>query len=187
MYFAYKAGGIFLSEDMVNIGQKFFRYTIRAFLKMDYGIFAGSYGGGVYFSSNGGKKWYTKNEGIPNNTKVYSFSSMGDFIFAGTEKGVYVSDDKGDFWTKISDGITPKVNMMNNNVTSFVILDENIYCGTYLSGIYKAKLSEVEDIGLDTLRLTIKDQMTSEVLSNAQVWLRYEVKDNNFTKYFLIQ
>lgn len=180
------SSGIFLLEESLGYWTNVLtNSSILTFLCMDYGIFAGSYGGGVYFSSNGGKKWFAKNEGIPWNTKVYSYLSEGNYIFTGSEKGVYVSDDKGDFWKRMSDGIPTKANYMDNNVQALAVVGDNIFAGTFSGGVYKAKLTDVENIGLDTIRLTIKDQMTSKPIQNAEVYLRYEAKDGDFTKFIL--
>ncbi|HTO34828.1 MAG TPA: hypothetical protein VLZ72_01200, partial [Flavobacterium sp.] len=46
-------------------------------------IFAGTYGGGVFLSSNNGSSWTEVNNGLPS-TRVLSLAISGTNIFAGT-------------------------------------------------------------------------------------------------------
>jgi hypothetical protein len=178
--------GIFLSENNGDSWVNVLNQTgsIVTLLTVDYGIFAGN---GAHFSSNGGKKWYRKYEGLPSglNSGVYSFICDGNYVFAGTKIGVYVSDDKGDFWERKSVGI-PMLGFGDiNTIYAFAIKGDDIYAGSSCGGMYKAKLKDVENIGLDTIRLTIKDQMTSEPIKWAKVILRYDEKDCNLCKYII--
>lgn len=173
-------GGIYLSENNgENWTNVLSNQSIQAFTFSGENIFAGSYGGGVYFSSNGGKKWFAKNEGIPWNTKVSSYAADGKHIFSGADKGVFVSDDEGDFWTNKSVGLP------QYPTNSLAVVGNNIFAGTFSGGVYKAKLTDIENIGLDTIRLTIKDQMTYKPVQNAEVYLRYEEKDGDYAKYII--
>lgn len=62
-------------------------------------IAAGSYGAGVFFSSNNGSNWTGSMKGmtIP---YIFNITFDGDRIFACADKGVYVSTDNGTNWTQ---------------------------------------------------------------------------------------
>ncbi|MCK5458134.1 MAG: choice-of-anchor A family protein, partial [Melioribacteraceae bacterium] len=46
-------------------------------------IYAGSYGGGAYVSTNGGEDWYQINNGLPNKY-IYSVSVYGTYVYIST-------------------------------------------------------------------------------------------------------
>jgi hypothetical protein len=75
-------------------------------------LFAGTYGGGVFLSSNDGSSWTAKNGGFSEfsnygTEEVVTFAVNGGNIFAGTfGDGVYLSTDKGSTWNYTSNGLT---------------------------------------------------------------------------------
>jgi len=92
-------------------------------------IFAGTYDGGVFLSSDKGASWVAKNIGLKN----YSISSLaisGSNVFAGTANGVYISTNNGDSWTSAYSGLPA-----NSYVKSLAVSGINIFAGTY-SGVY---------------------------------------------------
>ncbi|MGB9851645.1 MAG: T9SS type A sorting domain-containing protein [Candidatus Kapaibacteriota bacterium] len=60
-------------------------------------LFAGSFNSGVYASSNKGKSWITKNQGL-SNLQVFAFLNVADTMFIGTLAGVYKSTNYGENW-----------------------------------------------------------------------------------------
>ena len=69
-------------------------------------IFAGTYGGGVFLSSNNGGSWNLVNTGLTN-TAVHSLAMIGTNIFAGTfGLGVFLSTNNGNSWAAVNNGLT---------------------------------------------------------------------------------
>jgi len=83
--------------------------------------------GGLLISLNNGISWDTTE--IADNT-IESFTKINDLLFAGTDKGVYLSADLGETWIPKNNGIS------NFTVRSIIVNDEKIYIQNYNSGIF---------------------------------------------------
>ena len=66
-------------------------------------LFAGSFGGGVFLSSNDGDNWSSGRNNL--NGNVYSLAVFGGYVFAGTDNYVYKTTDNGSYWAQIDDGL----------------------------------------------------------------------------------
>ena len=84
-------------------------------------IFAGSDGGGIYYSSTNGATWTIVNTGL-GNLHIYSFAVCNLGLFVGTASGVYFSNDNGATW--VSAGMGGK------NIFSLAISGTNLFAGT---------------------------------------------------------
>jgi photosystem II stability/assembly factor-like uncharacterized protein len=95
-------------------------------------IYAGS--AGVYRSSDKGKSWNLKNNGL-GNWQVYSliFDKNGN-IDAGTDLGVFFhSSDNGESWLQLNSGLD------NTEITTLTINNAgNIFAGTWRGGVYRS-------------------------------------------------
>jgi hypothetical protein len=89
-------------------------------------IFAGTYGDGVYLSSNNGISWSAVNTGLTN-LFVNALAIKGDTIFAGTDGGIFMSSNNGQLWAAVSSSTT---------VYALAISGNNIFAGTIGSGVY---------------------------------------------------
>jgi hypothetical protein len=96
-------------------------------------IFAGTYRGGLFLSSNNGTSW---NE-INNINSVYSLAASGGNIFAGTSAGVFLSTDSCKSWTGVNTGLT------NAFVNSLAVSGGTIFAGTRDNGVWRRPLSEI--------------------------------------------
>lgn len=67
-------------------------------------ILAGTDAGGVYRSSDNGVTWIEANTGLTNKI-VWSLTTSGPYVFAGTSIGVFRSSDNGASWTMTSTGL----------------------------------------------------------------------------------
>ncbi len=85
-------------------------------------IFLGTNGSGILISTNNGSSWEATNQGLTNKL-VYSITTNGTDIFAGTNDGVFVSSDNGTHWT--SAGLT------NMSVKSLVLNGSTLLAGTW--------------------------------------------------------
>ena len=64
--------------------------------------YAATYGGGVYKSTNAGRVWSSANQGL-SSSNVLALLANGTrpgSIFAGTEDGLFRSDDRAATWTR---------------------------------------------------------------------------------------
>jgi photosystem II stability/assembly factor-like uncharacterized protein len=117
--------GVFLSTngtDWAPLGLQSF--SVLSLVVTDNNIFAGTSGGGVYFSTDYGSTWNAVNNGL-NNTTVNALAGSGNNIFAGTSGGVYLSIDNGTTWTSKN----------NYNVSSLIFHGTSILAGT-MGGVY---------------------------------------------------
>lgn len=110
-------------------------------------IFAGSdYGSAsVFVSNNLGESWGKVSNGLPMNSSgyylpVYSFGINNNYIFAGTQYGIYLSKDYGQNWEPFNDGL-PLGPASDLFVTSFTVTDTQIIASTF-GGIYKLILGD---------------------------------------------
>ena len=72
-------------------------------------IYAGTYGGGVFKSLDGGSTWYAINAGLTN-LHIYSLAidpTNTQTVYAGTEQGgVFKSTNGGSSWSAVNTGLT---------------------------------------------------------------------------------
>ena len=107
--------------------------TIQSLLinSSDY-VFAGTYGGGVFRSTNKGAWW--NSSGLPG-TEVFTFAKSGGNIFAGVgyfSAGAFLSTDQGFTWNSI--GLTS-----SNAVAALAVNSSgNVFAGTY-GNVYLSK------------------------------------------------
>jgi len=87
-------------------------------------LFAGTYGGGVFLSTNNGTSWTTVNTGLTN-TIVRSLAVNGTNLFAGTNGGVFLSTNNGTSWTEVNTGLPT-----NTTVRSLAVNGTNLFAGT---------------------------------------------------------
>ena len=77
-----------------------------------------AYGGGVFTSSNSGISWSLKQQGL-SSVYVWALDYSSDSLFAGTNKGVFLSTNNGSNWTQLS---------LTRIINSILILDDKIFC-----------------------------------------------------------
>lgn len=87
-------------------------------------VFAGTYGGGVFRSSNGGS-WTAVNTGLTN-LSILSLKVSGANLFAGTNGGgVFLSTNNGASWTAVNNGLPSTA-----SVRSFALYGTSIFAAT---------------------------------------------------------
>src|SRR5450759_3571560 len=62
---------------------------VRCFLVNGANLFAGTYGGGVFLSTNNGTSWTAVNSGLTN-TNIRCLAVSASNLFAGTDDGVFL-------------------------------------------------------------------------------------------------
>ena len=76
-------------------------YSVTSLVMNGSNMFAGTWGGGVYLSTNNGESWTTVNNGF-SNLIVHALAINGNNIYAGTHgSGMYLSSDNGNSWNNI--------------------------------------------------------------------------------------
>ena len=90
-------------------------------------IYAGTWGGKIYKSTDGGKNWIVINTGM-NVSFIWSLNISGGVIFAATEKGVYKFN--GSAWILTS--------LSGKDIHALVSYNGTLYAGTWGFGVYKS-------------------------------------------------
>ncbi len=99
--------------------------TVYSLASLGTNIFAGTFGNGVYISTNNGTSWI---QTALNNKNIWSLATLGNNIFSGTlQYGVYLSSNNGISWVQTT--------LNNQNVRSLLTLGNNIFAGTW-NGVY---------------------------------------------------
>src|ERR1035437_6864780 len=107
---------------------------IQCFAVSGSNLFAGSFGGGVFLSTNNGTSWTAVNNGFP-----FPFSSVkalavsGTNLFAGFDgSGVYLSTNNGTSWTPVNNGLTG----YGLYIQALDVSGTNLFAGTHGGGIF---------------------------------------------------
>jgi len=99
-------------------------------------IYAGTWGEGVFVSSDDGTSWEKKNNGLTALT-VYAIAfDTNHNLYVSAGANVFVSKDGGNNWVSFSQGIP-------FNVWSLEVLDGYLYAGIELNGVWKRAVSEL--------------------------------------------
>jgi len=97
-------------------------------------LYAGTYGGGVFKSSNGGGSWSAVNTGLTN-TNVHALAidpQTPATLYAGTDRGgVFKSSNGGGSWSAVNTGLT------RTTVYALTIDPQTLYAGTD-GGVFKS-------------------------------------------------
>ncbi len=100
---------------------------ILAFESNGTKLFTGSFGGGVYLSSDNGANWIAVIAGLTN-AYVSALTLSGNMLFAGTDDGVFVTTNNGTLWTH--KGLSGKY------VQTFAVDGAYLYAGTFGDGAF---------------------------------------------------
>lgn len=93
-------------------------------------LFAGTYGGGMFFSSDNGANWTAVNTGLTS-LDIFSLASDGTNTFAGSfGGGVFRTTNNGASWTAVNNGIT------NFSIYAMAVNGTNVYAGTLGGGVF---------------------------------------------------
>ena len=113
-------------------------YQIESLATNGTNIFAGTYNGEVFLSTNNGTDWKLANNGLPNQYSITTIAINGTNIFAGTgsysEGGIYLSTNNGETWTAVNNGLPYSGGYPY--VSSLAISGTNIFAGTCQYGVF---------------------------------------------------
>ncbi|MCX6165870.1 MAG: hypothetical protein NTU73_13580 [Ignavibacteriae bacterium] len=99
-------------------------FQIQNMMSTKNAIFAATFGGGVLKSINHGLNWVQYNNGITTEYAM-SFAMNDEYIFAGTQNGVYRSSNEGAVWEYVNSGIG-----FTHGVHAMVVQDSVIFAAT---------------------------------------------------------
>jgi photosystem II stability/assembly factor-like uncharacterized protein len=100
-------------------------------------VYAATWGGGVYKTTNSGGSWSQVNNGLEGHLWLYALAIApnGTTLYAGTtDSGVYKTTNGGSSWSPVNNGLA------NLNIRSLAINPANsqvVYAGTMEGGVYK--------------------------------------------------
>jgi hypothetical protein len=104
-------------------------------------LFTGTWGDGIYYSTDSGGIWNFANNGMPLGSNVTSIVKIGTDMFAGTDNGynggVFRSIDSGTTWNLASIGL-----IKNSDITCLSTIGTNLFAGVYSNYegvIYRSK------------------------------------------------
>ncbi|MFY8000552.1 MAG: hypothetical protein ACOVSW_18310 [Candidatus Kapaibacteriota bacterium] len=102
--------------------------SVRCFAANSTALFAGAEGRGILRSTNNGETWVAVNTGLTNQF-VYALLTVGERIFAGTQLGVFISEDNGATWNKAA---------INQSILSLSANSTTLFAGTLFGGIFRS-------------------------------------------------
>jgi photosystem II stability/assembly factor-like uncharacterized protein len=96
-------------------------------------IFAGTFDGGAFLSTDTGASWNAVDSGLtPENGGYVIYALLASntntsspILFAGTSGGVFLSTNNGSNWTAVNNGFRP-----NTDVRSLTLVGTNLFAGT---------------------------------------------------------
>ena len=111
--------------------------TVTSVAVLTSNLFAGTWGGGVFRSTDNGESWSSANNGLMG-TFVYALVDSGTNLFAGTnDRGVFRSSNNGTSWTQVNSGLS------DSTVMSLAVSGTNLFAGTWGGGVWRRPLSEM--------------------------------------------
>jgi hypothetical protein len=127
--------------------------SVTCLLATDTQVFIGTANGGVFRSTSAAvTSWHYANYSGLLNGSVNSLASMGQYTLAGTNGGIFKSNDAGNSWNVSNSGLS------NQTVLSLIAAGDHIIAGTNGGGIYLSHDSgstwEQSNVGLTNLIVT---------------------------------
>ncbi len=129
--------GVICSEDnggtWTKVNKGITDTSISSLILDNGNLYAGTYRGKIFFSSNDGEKWEditVLNSYFPTNVQQVSVTVKDSVIYAGTSWGVFKSTNNGDYWRQIT------YEMSNTAVYCLTFVGDNLYLGTKTGVIY---------------------------------------------------
>ncbi|MEK7262941.1 MAG: two-component regulator propeller domain-containing protein, partial [Bacteroidota bacterium] len=127
-------------------------------------LLAGSFGGGVYRTTNDGELWTNSSNGL-DNLFIHSLVTRSNMMYASTVNGVYRSSTNGDLWSFASNGI------IATHISSFAISPTTVFAASWGNGVYRSQNNGENwfsiNTGLPTAYIPLLDLVSSNQLYTA--------------------
>ncbi len=94
-------------------------------------VYAGTIGGHVFRSVDGGGTWFDLSLGLPSRP-ISSIVISGTTVFAGTSKGIFMSNDSGANWQSAN------VGLLRTNILTLAASGQYVFAGTDGGGVYRS-------------------------------------------------
>lgn len=94
-------------------------------------LYAGTFDGGVFLSSDGGQTWRAISRALPNDS-IRGIVASEKGLFVATGRGIFTTVDRGRKWTPLNRGLTEL-----SVQTMIVSTDGSLYAGTS-SGVFRS-------------------------------------------------
>lgn len=106
--------------------------NVDAILMNKGNLYAGTYGGGVFHSTDNGASWIAHNPLKLNLPQINAIDTLADGLWSSTAGGVFFSSDSGASWLIDSNGLG------DIPVTAFASENGILFAGTYGNGIFRS-------------------------------------------------
>jgi photosystem II stability/assembly factor-like uncharacterized protein len=130
------ANGIFHSTDYgitwIPYNSNFDKSQVSSILTFDSTIYAGTIGKGIFISANNGLNW---SKSLPGR-HVYSFTKNGDYVYAGTDSGVFRSKYNDTLWEYKNNGLTTIYTSGVSYIYSLASVSNTIIAGAQQNGLF---------------------------------------------------
>jgi hypothetical protein len=148
--FVNTTGGVYLSTDLgANWTWKSLNADVRCFAFSGNNIYAGTYGNGLWLSTNNGTSWSTVN--FYWGTQITALFASGSNLFAGTEDatGVFLSTNNGTSWIAKSQGFGNVI----PDISTLFAANNYIYAGVYDTVIWRRSYQDI--IGINNISSSV--------------------------------
>jgi photosystem II stability/assembly factor-like uncharacterized protein len=143
-------------------------------------LFAGTYGSGVYLSTNKGTTWTPLRTDLPPYKYINCLAVDGENVYAGTVSGVFVSSNNGANWSATT-GVT------GIDIHAFAVSGVNVFAGTWDYGAFLStdhgRNWTAVNAGLPTDLLTVHSLASTGTTVFAGTEFGVFVSTNNGTKW----
>jgi len=82
----------------------------------------------IFRSIDQGRTWSRADRGLPGDARINAFGAVGGRVFAGTDSGIFVSDNQGQNWRPVA-GATQRI-------LAFGTLGSDVYAGSAKDGLF---------------------------------------------------
>ncbi|HVT05416.1 MAG TPA: hypothetical protein VHL58_18805, partial [Thermoanaerobaculia bacterium] len=152
------ANGTSLSPTWTRVGGGILPSRFVNWLTIDprssdtvYAMFGGFRSDNIWKSTDGGVNWTNIQGAVPalpmRTLAIHPFNS--NWLYLGTETGIFTSEDGGQSWTIPSDGPT------NAEVRQLFFVNTTLYAVTFGRGIFKAEIKDASSKSLPCYTLTL--------------------------------
>ena len=103
-------------------------------------LFVGTNGSGIFFSSDSGISWSSRNTGMtgPYTSYITMIAVNGSDLYVGTLHDLFLSTDTGKSWVPVDSGFVTKDTSLNIDAFAFGASDSNLFVMTNWRGLFRS-------------------------------------------------